>query len=164
MDPDISLIQNYSDEVQLNVLNLLSQNKLSQYLETKYPESHNITSNKLLFDYTQSMKKLYMKKSSPLHKVIYDDTIEKVYAALGFNKSSSRVQGKKLKTKNEIRIASVFKKAPLELLNMIIIHELAHLKEMEHNKKFYTLCRHMDPDYFQLEFDMRLYLINLENP
>lgn len=163
MYPDISLINNYSQELQNNVLNLLSEDKLSKYIYTKYPEDHNITSNKLLFDYTQNMKRSYMKNAAPLHKVLYDDTIERVYYALGFNKSTSRIQGRKLKAKNEIRIASVFKKAPLELLNMIIIHELAHLKEMDHNKKFYTLCKHMDPDYFQLEFDMRLYLISLEN-
>ena len=41
---------------------------------------------------------------------------------------------------------------------MIVVHELAHLKEKEHNKPFYNLCMHMEPDYLQLEFDLRLYL------
>ena len=45
---------------------------------------------------------------------------------------------------------------------MIVVHELAHLKEKDHNKSFYQLCRHMQPDYHQLEFDTRLYLIQLE--
>jgi len=39
------------------------------------------------------------------------------------------------------------------------VHELAHLKEKEHNKDFYQLCQHMLPDYHQLEFDARLFLM-----
>ena len=74
----------------------------------------------------------------------------------------SRVQGGKLKSKNELRISAVFKKAPEAFLNMIVVHELAHLKEKDHNKAFYQLCRHMLPDYHQLEFDMRVYLTLLE--
>ncbi|HYG06232.1 MAG TPA: YgjP-like metallopeptidase domain-containing protein, partial [Stenotrophomonas sp.] len=42
------------------------------------------------------------------------------------------------------------------------VHELAHLKESDHNKAFYQLCLHMEPDYHQLEFDLRLYLTQLE--
>ena len=45
---------------------------------------------------------------------------------------------------------------------MIVVHELAHLKEREHDKAFYQLCTHMAPDYHQLEFDLRLYLTQLE--
>ncbi len=56
----------------------------------------------------------------------------------------------------------VFKTAPLEFLRMIVAHELAHLKEKEHNKAFYKLCEHMEPDYHQLEFDLRLYLTHLD--
>ena len=41
---------------------------------------------------------------------------------------------------------------------MIVVHELAHLKEREHGKAFYALCLHMEPDYHQLEFDLRLWL------
>ena len=45
---------------------------------------------------------------------------------------------------------------------MIAVHELAHLKEREHNKAFYQLCLHMEPNYHQLEFDLRLYLTQME--
>lgn len=41
---------------------------------------------------------------------------------------------------------------------MIVVHELAHLKEKEHDKSFYQLCCHMEPQYHQLEFDTRLWL------
>jgi UTP pyrophosphatase len=38
------------------------------------------------------------------------------------------------------------------------VHELAHLKEREHNRAFYALCEHMEPGYHQLEFELRLWL------
>ena len=45
---------------------------------------------------------------------------------------------------------------------MIVAHELAHLREKEHNKAFYQLCEHMVPTYHQLELDLRLYLTHQE--
>jgi hypothetical protein len=33
---------------------------------------------------------------------------------------------------------------------MIVVHELAHLKEREHGRAFYALCTHMEADYHQL--------------
>jgi hypothetical protein len=77
-------------------------------------------------------------------------------------KIQARVQGGRLKAKNEIRIASLFKEVPLAFLKMITVHELAHLKEKEHNKAFYKLCLMMEPDYHQIEFDLRLYLTHLD--
>jgi hypothetical protein len=44
---------------------------------------------------------------------------------------------------------------------MITVHELAHLKEKQHDKAFYQLCCHMEPRYHQLEFDTRLWLTQL---
>ena len=61
-----------------------------------------------------------------------------------------------------MRISAVFKKTPEAFLNMIVVHELAHLKEKEHNKAFYRLCLNMLGDYHQLELDMRLFLIQME--
>ena len=76
----------------------------------------------------------------------------------------SRVQGNRLKAKREIRIASLFKQAPAPFLKMIVVHELAHLKQREHDRAFYALCVHMEPDYHQLELDLRLWLTALELP
>ena len=99
-----------------------------------------------------------MKKVAPLSKVLYDGKINVIHNALGSHHFISRVQGNKLKAKNEIRIASMFKLVPEEFLQMIAVHELAHFKEKEHNKAFYKLCEYMQPSYHQVEFDLRLYL------
>ena len=74
----------------------------------------------------------------------------------------SRVQGSKLKSKNEIRVASLFKNVPKKFLEMIVVHELAHFKEKEHNKAFYNLCTFMMEDYHQVEFDLRVYLLYMD--
>ena len=46
----------------------------------------------------------------------------------------------------------------LDVYKRQVVHELAHLKEREHNKAFYQLCQHMEPAYHSLEFDLRTYL------
>jgi hypothetical protein len=43
-----------------------------------------------------------------------------------------------------------------------LARKLAHFKEKEHNKAFYQLCHHMEPNYAQYEFDLRLYLTQLD--
>jgi len=152
----------YSTKVTDQVQMLISQNKLSKVLQQKYPEAHQIRSNKALYQYTVELKNQYIKQSAPLSKVVYDDKINVLHQALGLHSYVSRVQGNQLKSKNEIRIGSVFKKVPIEFLRMIVVHELAHLKEKQHNKAFYRLCESMEADYHQLEFDTRLYLTHLD--
>ena len=140
----------------------ISAKTLSKYLLGKYPDTHNIKTNKSLYDYVIDMKNRHLRQSSPLSKVLYDDKLDVLHNALGLHSYVSRVQGSKLKAKNEMRIGSVFKTAPEAFLNMIVVHELAHLKEKDHNKSFYKLCTHIQPDYHQLEFDVRVYLTHLE--
>ena len=141
---------------------LVQQNQLADFLLKRHPKPHTISNNDDLRDYVLALKKQHMKKSAALSKVIYDSKLHVVHNALGLHSYVSRVQGGKLKSKNEIRIATVFKNASDDFLKMIVVHELAHLKEKEHNKAFYRLCEHMLPSYHQLEFEMRLYLIQLE--
>lgn len=159
MSKDLSILAGYPDDIINQVKMLIEQNKLDLYLKKRYPDKHEIRTDKALNAYVQDIKKTYMKKAGPIHKVCFDERIETVYSALGLHSFVTRVQGNKLKSKSEIRIASLFKKAPADFLYMIAVHELAHLKEKEHNKNFYRLCHHMESDYSQLEFDLRLYLI-----
>lgn len=143
------------------VKQLIAEQRLATILLKKYPRPHDIKTDKALYDYTLAIKNQFMRKTNPLSKVMFDNKIDVIHQALGLHTFISRVQGSKLKAKHEIRVSLVFKTAPEEFLRMIVIHELAHLKEKQHNKAFYQLCCHMEESYHQLEFDMRMYLTQL---
>lgn len=152
----------YSEQVQSQVSHLLEKNKLADFLLKKYPATHKVTNDKLLREYVLDLKNNYLKKSSPINKIIFDPKIHVVNNALGLHTFVSRVQGSKLKSKNEIRISEIFKRCPEPFLQMIVVHELSHVRFKGHDKAFYKLCEHMLPDYHQLEFEMRLYLTQVE--
>ncbi len=155
-------LNHYPPSVVEQVQKLINADKLSSHLLKKYPKSHTKKNDKALFSYAMDIKNEYLRKSPPLSKTIYDGKINVIHNALGTHHFISRVQGSKLKAKNEIRIASMFKSVPEEFLEMIVVHELAHFKEKEHNKAFYKLCEYMQPSYHQVEFDLRLYLTHVD--
>ena len=159
--PRTQYLTGYSPDLVGKIEKMLEEGRLAQYLLQRYPDVHQVSTSKALYVYTLAIKNEYLRQSSPLSKVIYDDKIDTIHNALGLHSYVSRVQGAKLKAKKEIRIGSVFKQAPEPFLRMIVVHELAHIKEKEHNKAFYKLCQHMEPDYHQLEFDLRVYLTYL---
>ena len=148
----------YSDQTRAQVAQLIEQDKLAAALRQRYPCAHGIRTDKALYDYVQDIKSAFLRNAEPISKVAFDSKIEVIGHALGMHTALSRVQGNKLKAKREIRIASVFKDVPLEMLRMIAVHELAHVKEKQHDKAFYKLCCHMEPQYHQYEFDLRLVL------
>jgi len=157
----LTYLQGYPESLLAQVTTLIEQNRLAEVLQKRYPLSHDITTDKALYQYTQEMKNHYLRNAAPVNKVMYDSKIHVLNNALGLHTAVSRVQGGKLKAKAEIRVATVFREAPEAFLRMIVVHELAHLKEKDHNKAFYQLCCHMEPQYHQLEFDTRLWLTHL---
>ncbi|HIP46702.1 MAG TPA: M48 family peptidase [Campylobacterales bacterium] len=159
---NLKYLNHYPKHLLEQVQGLIKDEKLSTFILSKYPQKHRLQTDKALYDFTIEMKNMHMKKSPPLSKVLYDGKINIIAQALGTHTFISRVQGGKLKAKNEIRVASSFKSMPELFLRMIVVHELAHFKEKEHNKAFYKLCTHMEADYHQLEFDTRLYLTHVD--
>ena len=160
--PTHKYLTNYPPAVIAQVEALIKNNRLQDYLTEKYPAPHTVANDNDLRDYVMALKNQHMKKSRPLSKILYDPKIHVVNNALGLHSYVGRNHGGKIKTSNELRVSALFKKTPEAFLNMIVVHELAHLKEKQHDKAFYRLCLHMLPDYFQLELDTRLFLIQLE--
>lgn len=150
--------------MQAQVRELISNNKLGELLLKKYSATHNIRNDKALFDYVIALKNEFLRGADPLSKVAFDSKLKVIQHALGTHTTVSRVQGNKLKSKREIRVATLFKDVPIELLRMIVVHELAHIKEREHDKAFYKLCAYMEPNYHQYELDLRLYLTYQDLP
>ncbi|MFP7723567.1 M48 metallopeptidase family protein [Lysobacter sp. A3-1-A15] len=158
----LKYLAGYPAHLQDRVRALIEQDRLGTVLADKYGQAHAIRNDGQLYGYVQALKDRHLRKAVPLGKVVYDTKLQVVKHALGTHTAISRMHGGRLKASREIRIASVFRDAPADFLRMIVVHELAHLKEPDHDKSFYQLCTHMEPDYHQLEFDLRLYLTHLE--
>lgn len=161
-DKPLKFLQGYSPDTLAQVTQLVSQERLGEWLLQRYPSAHGIRTDKALFTYLQDLKQAHLRGTEPLNKVAFDSKLQVVAHALGTHTTISRVQGNKLKAKREIRIASMFKDTPPEFLKMIAVHELAHIKERAHDKAFYQLCNYMEPRYHQLEFEVRMYLTHLD--
>jgi UTP pyrophosphatase len=159
---ELKFLGAYSDQTRAQVSQLIAQNKLADVLRQRYPAAHGIRTDKALYDYVMELKNEFLRNAEPINKVAFDNKIHVIQHALGLHTTISRVQGNKLKAKHEIRVATMFKEVPLEFLRMIAVHELAHVKEKQHDKAFYKLCCYMEPNYHQYEFDLRLYLTQLE--
>ena len=149
----------YPAHVHTQILQLHAQGKLDHYISQRYPQAHTVQSDKALYDFCNELKQRYLKNAPLLDKVYFDNRLTVEKQTLGLNTAISRVQGGKLKAKKEIRISAFFKATPAEFLTMIAVHELAHLKERDHDKAFYQLCQHMEPNYMQYEFDCRVHLL-----
>lgn len=160
--PTTNYLAGYPAALAIQVQHLINHGQLVEVLLKKYPLAHNVRTDRALYDFALELKNEYLRNTGQVSKVVFDNKIHIIKNALGTHTTISRVQGANLKTKREIRVAAVFKEMPPEFLRMIVVHELAHMKEREHDKAFYQLCRNMEPAYPQLEFDLRVYLTYLE--
>jgi predicted metal-dependent hydrolase len=160
----LKYLQAYPAQLQDKIRQLIAEQRLGDYLVRSYGGKHPVQSDKALYAYIQGLKQVHLRNAPAIDKVLYDTRLDLTHRALGLHTAISRVQGGKLKAKKEIRVASLFREAAPEFLQMIVVHELAHLKEAEHNKAFYKLCEYMLPGYHQLEFDLRVYLTWRELP
>ncbi|GLS02930.1 hypothetical protein GCM10007860_00730 [Chitiniphilus shinanonensis] len=137
---------------------LLQRGELGDWVRRRHPGPHEVQTDRALYDYVMARKQRFLKNAPAPAKVLYDNQLDLIGGTLGSNTYASRVQGNRLKRKNEIRIASLLREASEPLLEMLVVHELAHLKVKDHDKAFYQLCCHMLPDYHQLEFELRVWL------
>jgi len=159
---ELRYLGGYPQPVLEQVRVLIAERRVLTTLARRYPDTHDVRRDRDLRDYVGELKARHMRSAPPLARVSYDNRLHVTHDALGTHTAISRVQGTSLKAKREIRIASIFRDAPAAFLRMIAVHELAHLRERAHDRAFYALCRHMEPDYAQLEFDTRLWLTGLE--
>ena len=157
----MTYLQAYPQQLQQQARALIDGGGLDAHLQRQYPQLHEIRTDRALYDYVVALKNEYLRSAEPLSKVLFDNKLQTVAQALGTHTTVSRVQGSKLKSKREIRIAALFRHLPAAFLRMITVHELAHLKEKAHDKAFYQLCTYMEPDYHQIEFDLRMVLSHL---
>jgi len=161
MTPTHPILTGYPEPLLAQVHAAIADGTLAARLAQRYAQAHTVRSDPALYEYAMELKQRHLRHAPVLSRVAYDGRLQIDQRALGTLTAVSRVQGGQLKAKREIRVAAVFKTAPADMLKMIVVHELAHLKEREHGKAFYALCEHMLPGYHQVEFDTRLHLMLL---
>lgn len=157
-DPCRAFLAGYPEPLLVQVRASLADGSVAAGLARRYPEAHAIRTDGALYDHAAALKSRFLRHAPALNKVAYDSRLQLDERALGTLTAASRVQGGRLAAKRELRVAACFKQAPAAMLDMIVVHELAHLKERAHDKPFYALCDHMLPGYHQVEFDTRLWL------
>lgn len=145
----------YPEQIISQVIQLIDNDKHGAYLIKKYPYAHTISSDKSLYSYATELKKRYLKNAPPFGRAAFKKQGDMVTNALGTH--TYRMQGKT--RKHDLAINSDLLCAPEELLKALVVHELAHFKEKDHNKSFYQLCCHMEPQYHQLELDLRIFCV-----
>jgi hypothetical protein len=155
---DLTYLDGYPPSTIARVQELAATGELRDWLLARYPESHRHRNERALYAYAVALKNRHLRQAPPLAKVVYDPRLEVLRNALGLHTRAARVHGNRLNARNEIRVAAVFRRAPLAFLDMILVHELAHLKVPDHSRAFYQLCRNMEPDYDRLELDTRIWL------
>ena len=73
---ELKYLNHYPHQTQEQVRKLIKADKLSSHLLNKYPSPHRMKSDKVLFGYVNELKNDFIKKSSPLSKVVYDGKIK----------------------------------------------------------------------------------------
>jgi len=71
--------------------------------------------------------------------------------------SNARTRWGSCNSKKEVRLNWRLLQAPPHLINYVICHELAHLKEMNHSAKFWAVVASIYPDYKAAEKELKVW-------
>jgi predicted metal-dependent hydrolase len=98
-----------------------------------------------------------------IHKLVYEFSIE-------LNVSVNQVYFKKMKSRwgscssrKNISINILLKYLPKNLIEYVVFHEIAHLVELNHSKKYWSIIYSKFPDYKDLEKELSIYWISVKD-
>jgi len=66
-----------------------------------------------------------------------------------------------LSSKKNIMVNKLARALPQQLIEYIVFHEIAHLKQKRHNERFWTIMEHRFRNYQELEKDLAIYWFRL---
>jgi predicted metal-dependent hydrolase len=84
---------------------------------------------------------------------IFSSKLGVSFASLSLSNASSRWGS--CNSKKEIRLNWRLLQAPPHIINYVVCHELAHLKEMNHSAKFWVIVASICPDYKTAEKELK---------
>lgn len=82
-------LQGYPENILEQVQVLIDNQRLAAFLQQRYPDTHDVVSDRALYDYTQALKNRYMRSAPPVSKVIWDNKIKVMKHALGLHTAIS---------------------------------------------------------------------------
>ena len=105
----------------------------------------------------------YYKESAKMH---IPDRVEYFSALMNLKPSGIRYRKMRRRwgscdSKKELTFNINLLKLPYELIDYVIVHELAHIKHMNHSKQFHELVRNYLPDAKKLERQIREHFYRL---
>jgi predicted metal-dependent hydrolase len=140
-DIQLQIIQNSTNKSPNFDANVLS-------LATPEPNSHALISRKVIQWY---------KKQAALD---FSRRLEILAAKLGvpmppLTLSNAQSRWGSCNSRGEVRLSWRLLQAPPHIINYVICHELAHLKQMNHSAKFWAVVEQLFPDYKKAEKELK---------
>jgi hypothetical protein len=141
---EISVLINYDLFLTRSQINF--QNKK---LMAKIPSSHSFTSEDIYDIWLKHKAKLYL-----------PERVKELSERSGFSYKKITIRSQKTRwgscsRKGRLSFNYRLLKYRKEVIDYVIIHELCHLKEMNHSKKFWDLVEGFCPDYVNLKKELR---------
>ncbi|MFH4307529.1 hypothetical protein WAJ73_22160, partial [Acinetobacter baumannii] len=65
-------LHGYPESLLSQVTALIEQDRLGEVLQKRYPQGHDVNSDKALYQYTQDLKARFLRGAAPINKVMYD--------------------------------------------------------------------------------------------
>jgi predicted metal-dependent hydrolase len=108
----------------------------------------------------ETLENIYNVWLKHLAKKYLTERIEKLARKYNFIFKQVRIRNQKTRwgscsTKGSISLNYKLMRYRKEVIDYVIIHELCHLKEMNHSKKFWKLVEEIIPDYKNLKKELR---------
>ena len=109
-----------------------------------------------------NLKELNYERSKEEFREIVDTLVEKFSTELDVN--VNQIYFKKMKSRwgscssrNNITINNYLMYLPDELIEYVIFHEITHLVELNHSKRFWSIISSKFPDYKEIKNELSIY-------
>ena len=74
----LKYLQAYPVELQDQVRWLITEGRLGDYLDKRYPQKHDVQSDKALYAYALDLKQEYLRNAPAIDKVLFDNRLDPV--------------------------------------------------------------------------------------
>lgn len=154
----------------LSIKEPLSENSIFYYLNQQYKIKHHLDSlsfkKQIVYLHPQKAKKqtddFYKQKAKELLPQRVDYWKEKM--SLGFNELKFRLTKTRwgsCNSKKVITLNPYLMKLSFEMIDYVIVHELAHLRHMNHSKQFYSLVENYIKNYIVIQKEIKQFSLKI---